>query len=83
MLLEATFNKEKILERYLNEVYLGQVGNFEVHGVAEGAEHFFGKKVQDLNLGEIAMMAGLIRGPAYYSPYRYPERIASSVSALF
>lgn len=74
LLLETRFTKEQILERYLNEVYLGQVGNLEVHGVAEGAEHFFGKKLSDLNLAEIAMMAGLIRGPAYYSPYRYLER---------
>ncbi len=74
LLLEARFDKEQILERYLNEVYLGQVGNLEVHGVAEGAEHFFGKKISDLNLAEIAMMAGLIRGPGFYSPYRYRAR---------
>lgn len=74
LLLEAHFDKEQILERYLNEVYLGQVGNLEIHGVAEGAQHFFGKRLEDLNLGEIAMMAGLIRGPGYYSPYRYKQR---------
>lgn len=74
LLLEATFDKETILERYLNEVYLGQVGSFEIHGVAEGAEHFFAKDVNELNLAEMAMMAGLIRGPGYYSPYRYKER---------
>ncbi len=74
LLLEASFDKEQILERYLNEVYLGQVGSAEVHGVAEGANHFFGKKLEDLNLAESALMAGLIRGPGYYSPYRYRER---------
>jgi penicillin-binding protein 1B len=74
ILLELRFDKEQILERYLNEVYLGQVGSLEIHGVAEGAKHFFGKKLTDLNLGEIALMAGLIRGPGYYSPYRYKER---------
>lgn len=74
LMLEVTFDKEKILERYLNEVYLGQVGSLEVHGVAEGAKHFFGKKVEDLNLAEIALLAGLIRGPGYYSPYRYKDR---------
>ena len=74
LLLEAKFDKEQILERYLNEVYLGQVGNLEIHGVAEGAEHFFGKKLTDLNLAETALMAGLIRGPGYYSPYRHKER---------
>lgn len=72
--LEARFDKKQILERYLNEVYLGQVGSLEIHGVAEGAEHFFGKSLKELNLAEIALMAGLIRGPGYYSPYRYYER---------
>ena len=75
LLLEANYDKEQILERYLNEVALGQVGNLEVHGVAEGAEHFFGRKLDDLNLAEIALMAGLIRGPDYYSPYKHRERI--------
>jgi penicillin-binding protein 1B len=77
LLLEATYDKEQILERYLNEVYLGQVGSQEVHGVAEGAEHFFGKDLKDLNLAEIALMAGLIRGPGFYSPYKYPQRAFS------
>lgn len=74
LILEVRFSKEQILERYLNEVYLGQVGNLEVHGVAEGAKHFFGKNVTELNLGEVALMAGLIRGPHYYSPYRHFDR---------
>lgn len=74
LLLEGSFSKEQILERYLNEVYLGQVGKMEVHGVAEGAHYFFGKDLKDLNLGEVALMAALIRGPSYYSPYRYQER---------
>jgi penicillin-binding protein 1B len=72
--LEVKYDKEKILERYLNEVYLGQVGNLEVHGVAEGAKHFFGKRLSDLNLGECALLAGLIRGPGFYSPYRHLDR---------
>jgi penicillin-binding protein 1B len=74
LLLEFRFEKEKILERYLNEVYLGQVGHLEVHGVAEGAEHFFGKKVEELNLAEISLLAGMIRGPGVYSPYKYKAR---------
>ena len=74
LMLEARYEKEQILERYLNEVYLGQVGSLEIHGVAEGAKHFFGKRVDELNLAEIALMAGLIRGPGFYSPYRYKDR---------
>ncbi len=74
ILLELTYDKDAILERYLNEVDLGQVGNFEIHGVAEGAEHFYGKKLEDLNLGEIALMAGLIKSASYYSPYKHLDR---------
>ncbi len=74
LLLEMKTSKEQILERYLNEVYLGQVGSYEVHGVAEGARLFYGKDLNELHLGEIALMAGLIRGPGFYSPYRYRER---------
>jgi penicillin-binding protein 1B len=74
LLLELKFSKEQILERYLNEVYLGQVGSYEVHGVGEGARLFYGKDLSELHLGELALMAGLIRGPGFYSPYRYRER---------
>lgn len=74
LLLEMKTSKEAILERYLNEVYLGQVGSYEVHGVGEGARLFFGKDISELNLGETALMAGLIRGPGFYSPYRFKER---------
>lgn len=74
LLLEAGFEKEAILERYLNEVYLGQIGRLEIHGVSEAAKHFFAKPIDELNLAEIALLAGLIRGPAYYSPYKHFDR---------
>lgn len=74
LVLEAHYSKELILERYLNEVYLGQIGSLEIHGVSEGAKYFFGKKIDEINLAEIALMAGLIRGTGYYSPYKYRER---------
>lgn len=72
--LELKYSKKQIFERYLNEVFLGQVGAFEIRGFSEGAKFFFGKKVGDLNMGEIALMVGLIKGPAFYSPYRHFER---------
>jgi|GEM_PF-294059 len=74
LMLESRYDKELILERYLNEVYLGQAGSLEVHGVVEGAQLFFGKSLHELHLGEIAMMAGFIRGPGYYSPYTHRDR---------
>jgi penicillin-binding protein 1B len=72
--LELKYSKKQIFERYLNEVFLGQIGSYEVRGFAEGAKYFFGKKVTDLNTGEIALLVGLIKGPAFYSPYRHFER---------
>jgi penicillin-binding protein 1B len=72
--LEFKYSKQQIFERYLNEVFLGQVGSYEIRGFAEGAKYFFAKKVGDLNMGEIALMAGLIKGPVFYSPYRHLER---------
>ena len=72
--IEVKYNKKQIFERYLNEVFLGQIGAYEVRGFAEGAKFFFGKKVSDLNTGEIALMVGLIKGPVFYSPYKHLER---------
>ncbi|MBU6154186.1 MAG: PBP1A family penicillin-binding protein [Bdellovibrionales bacterium] len=72
--LEFKYTKQQIFERYLNEVFLGQIGAYEVRGFAEGAKYFFGKKVNDLNSGEIALLVGLIKGPAFYSPYKHYER---------
>lgn len=74
LLIEVKFSKEAILEKYLNEVYFGQIGSLEVHGVAEAAKYFFAKKIDELTLAEIALIAGVVRGPTYYSPYKYLDR---------
>ncbi|MGE5571683.1 MAG: transglycosylase domain-containing protein [Bacteroidota bacterium] len=67
--LELKFSKDEILERYLNLVYLGH----GAYGVEAGARLYFGKSARDVTLGEAAMLAGLTRGPFYYSPYRDVE----------
>jgi len=72
--LELKYTKKQIFERYLNEVFLGQIGSYEVRGFSEGAKYFFGKSVGELNTGEIALLVGLIKGPAFYSPYRHFDR---------
>lgn len=72
--LERRFSKEKILELYANEIYLGQRGSFSVHGFGEGAQAYFNKDISRLTLAESALLAGLIRGPNYYNPYRHPDR---------
>ena len=74
LLLEQRLPKPRILELYLNEVYLGHRGSFAIHGVAQGARALFGKDLRNVTLGEAATMAGLIRAPQTHAPHRHPER---------
>src|SRR3990170_2508943 len=64
--IERRLTKEEILERYLNQVYFGQ----GAYGVEMAARVYFGKPVKAVTLPEAALLAGLIRGPSIYSPYR-------------
>jgi len=73
LLVELRYSKREILEAYLNEIYLGQRGSTEIHGVGEAALRFFGKRVQNLSLAESALLAALISSPNGISPYRNPE----------
>ena len=72
--LERRFPKEKIFELYANEIYLGQRGSFSIHGFGESAQAYFDKDISQLSLPEAAFLAGIIRGPNRYNPYRHPER---------
>lgn len=67
--LEKTVSKDKILEMYLNNVYLGE----GAYGIAAAADIYFDKKVENLSLAECAMLAGLPQAPSVYSPYRNPD----------
>lgn len=73
VLVEYRYDKASILESYLNEIYLGQRGATEVHGVGEGARLYFGKRAQDLSVEESALIAAIIQSPNRTSPYRRPE----------
>ena len=72
--LERRFPKDRLLEAYLNHIYLGQNGGDAIHGVGRAAQFFFGKDVSELEVQESAMLAGIIRGPSLYSPHRHPDR---------
>ncbi len=67
--LEKTLPKDKILEMYLNNIYLGE----GAYGIAAAADIYFDKKVQELTLAECALVAGLPQAPSVYSPYRNME----------
>ena len=74
LLLEWRYSKPELLEGYLNEVYLGQHGAHAMHGFGRAAHHYFGRALADLDLDEMALLAGMVRGPSYYDPRRHPER---------
>jgi penicillin-binding protein 1B len=65
--IDQRFTKRQIFELYANEVYLGNRGSFSIRGFGEAAEAYFGKDVRELNLGEVAFLAGMIRAPNRYS----------------
>ena len=74
LILERRIPKARILELYLNEVYLGHRGSFAIHGVAQGSRALFGKDLRNVTLGEAALMAGIIPAPQTYAPHRHPKR---------
>jgi penicillin-binding protein 1B len=68
LVLETKYRKQDILESYLNEIYLGQAGFVSIYGVGEASHRYFGKSLDELATGEIALIAGLIKGPNTYAP---------------
>jgi penicillin-binding protein 1B len=70
--LEAQYDKAEILEAYLNEVYLGQGGGNQIHGVGAAARYYFGKDARKIGPAESAILAGMISAPNRYSPSRHP-----------
>lgn len=74
LILEARYNKDEILEAYLNEVYLGQDRSRAIHGFGLASEYYFNRPLNDLHLDEVAVLAGLVKGPSYYSPRKHPKR---------
>ncbi len=68
--LEKQMTKEEILDRYLNIVYFGN----HAYGIQAAAETYFGVGAQQLDVGQAAMLAGIIRNPIAYNPVRFPDR---------
>jgi len=62
--LERQYTKQEILELYLNQIYFGQ----GAYGIQAAAKTYFGKNVEELDLNECAMLAGIPKSPNYYSP---------------
>jgi penicillin-binding protein 1A len=68
--IEKYLTKEEILFLYLNQIYLGH-GSY---GIAAAAENYFGKTIEELNIAEAALLAGLPQAPSKSSPYHHPQQ---------
>ena len=67
--IERAYTKERILELYLNQIYLGQ----GTYGIAAASLEYFDKSIKELNYSEAALLAALPKAPSKYNPYKYPE----------
>ena len=74
VLLEIHYSKDQIMQAYINEVYLSQAGNRAIHGFELASNYFYGRPLQELDLDQFAMLAGINNGPSFYNPIRHPER---------
>ena len=82
MLMELNYDKNYILERYMNTVYLAQQGSIAFHGFASASQFYFDKKVNDLDLREMATLVALLKGPSYYHPVKHPDRLNKRVDMI-
>ncbi|MBS1794486.1 MAG: PBP1A family penicillin-binding protein [Acidobacteria bacterium] len=76
IILETRLTKEEIFTLYANQIYLGQQNGISIYGVGEAANVYFGKDVSQLSLPEAAFIAGIIRSPNRYNPYKNLEKVA-------
>ena len=67
--IERAYTKERILELYLNQIYLGQ----GTYGIAAASLEYFNKSIKELNYPDSALLAALPKAPSKYNPYRYPD----------
>ncbi len=74
VLLEVHYKKSDIMEAYLNEVYLGQDGRRAIHGFGLASQFYFNRDLHQLDLHQVALLVGMVKGPSYYRPTRYPDR---------
>ncbi|MGE0631199.1 MAG: transglycosylase domain-containing protein [Pseudobdellovibrionaceae bacterium] len=73
LVLEFRATKDQILETYLNIIYLGQSGPFQIRGFGAASQYYFSKNVSDLELHECAMLATVLNSPGLWSPFTKPE----------
>ena len=72
--ISGEFEKDEILEAYLNEVFLGQDGERSINGFGMASIFYFNKPLIELKPHQTALLVGLVKGPSYYDPRRHPDR---------
>jgi penicillin-binding protein 1B len=74
ILIDSRYGKNEILEAYSNAIYLGQDGSRAIHGFGLASQFYFGKPLEELDLHQIALLVGMIKGPSLYDPRKHPDR---------
>ncbi len=74
LLLETKFEKDLILETYLNVIYMGQRGTYQIRGYGAASEYYFSKHINELNLQECSLMAAIVNSPGLFNPFTRAEK---------
>lgn len=74
ILIDARYSKDAILEAYSNAIFLGQDGSRAIHGFGLASQYYFGEALEDLDLHQLALLIGMIKGPSVYDPRKSPEQ---------